>query len=221
MISWIKYRLKFWRLCRKFSSSKIHKGVRVDSSSFIGRHSVLFSNVALNNTSLGDYSYVQQNSVLLSSKVGKFCSIASNVYIGLVDHPTAMVSVSPVFYDNSQPLPFFYVNDSNSYKTDIPETTISSDVWIGQGVMVKAGVNIGVGAVIGAGSVVTRDIPPYSIAVGSPCRPIKKRFSEEVCERLLRSEWWNLSEAELEELAPTFVDPELFLSTLDERRENF
>ncbi|MHB8894330.1 MAG: acyltransferase [Candidatus Geothermincolia bacterium] len=52
---------------------------------------------------------------------------------------------------------------------------IGSDCWIGAGVIVTKGVTIGDGAVIGAGSVVTRDIPAYTIAVGSPCSVIKER----------------------------------------------
>ena len=45
---------------------------------------------------------------------------------------------------------------------------IGNDVWIGRRVMIMPGVHIGDGAVIGAGSVVAKDIPPYTIAVGSP-----------------------------------------------------
>lgn len=56
--------------------------------------------------------------------------------------------------------------------------TIGDNVWIASNVVVGAGVTIGEGAVIGAGSVVTRDIPPYSLAVGVPCRVIRK-ISEE------------------------------------------
>ena len=51
---------------------------------------------------------------------------------------------------------------------------LENDVWIGSGVIIMQGVTIGEGAVIGAGSVVTKDIPPYSVAVGNPCRVIKK-----------------------------------------------
>jgi len=52
---------------------------------------------------------------------------------------------------------------------------IEDDVWIGTGATINKGVRIGKGAVIGSGSVVNKDIPPYSIAVGVPCRPIKSR----------------------------------------------
>ncbi len=52
---------------------------------------------------------------------------------------------------------------------------IGDDVWIGRGVFVGAGVTIGDGAVIGANSVVTRDIPPYTVAVGAPARVIRSR----------------------------------------------
>jgi maltose O-acetyltransferase len=54
---------------------------------------------------------------------------------------------------------------------------IEDDVWIGASVIVLSNVIIGGGSIIGAGSVVTKSIPPYCIAVGNPCRPIKKRFS--------------------------------------------
>ncbi|MBF0386283.1 MAG: acyltransferase [Candidatus Omnitrophica bacterium] len=53
--------------------------------------------------------------------------------------------------------------------------TIENDVWLGAGVTVVPGVTIGRSAVIGAGSVVTRDVPPYAIAVGVPARVIKMR----------------------------------------------
>ena len=51
---------------------------------------------------------------------------------------------------------------------------IGSDVWIGGGAIVCPGVTIGSRCVIGAGSVVTRDIPEGMLAVGNPCRAIRK-----------------------------------------------
>ena len=55
---------------------------------------------------------------------------------------------------------------------------IEDDCWLGHNVTVTDGVTIGKGSVIGAGSVVTKDIPPYSIAVGTPAKVIKSRISD-------------------------------------------
>ena len=63
--------------------------------------------------------------------------------------------------------------------------SIEQDTWIGTGVIILKGVTIGEGAVIGAGSLVIEDIPPYTIAVGSPAKAIKKRFSDEELSRHL------------------------------------
>ncbi|KAJ5110524.1 acetyltransferase [Penicillium argentinense] len=47
---------------------------------------------------------------------------------------------------------------------------IEDDCWIGANVVILPGVRIGKGSTIGAASVVTKDIPPYSVAVGAPAR---------------------------------------------------
>ena len=51
---------------------------------------------------------------------------------------------------------------------------IEDNCWLASNVVVCGGVTIGEGSVIGAGSVVTRNIPPHSLAVGNPCRVIRK-----------------------------------------------
>jgi len=53
------------------------------------------------------------------------------------------------------------------------EVHIDDGVNIGVGVIIMPGVTIGRGASVGAGSVVTKDIPPYSVAVGMPAKVIK------------------------------------------------
>lgn len=77
------------------------------------------------------------------------------------------------------------------------DIVIESDVWIGMDVTVMSGVTIGTGAVVAAGSVVSKDVEPYTIVGGVPCKVIKKRFDEKTIQRLLATEWWNLPEEKL------------------------
>ncbi|HSM80786.1 MAG TPA: acyltransferase [Nodosilinea sp.] len=53
--------------------------------------------------------------------------------------------------------------------------TIEDRCWIGSGAKILDGVTIGYGSAIGAGAVVTKDIPPYSVAVGVPARVLENR----------------------------------------------
>lgn len=57
--------------------------------------------------------------------------------------------------------------------------------------MIMGGVSIGNGAIIGAGAVVSKDIPPYAIAVGNPVKIIIYRFNREYIDKLLKIRWWN------------------------------
>jgi len=52
--------------------------------------------------------------------------------------------------------------------------TIGENAWLGGGVIVCPGVTIGADTTIGAGSVVTKDIPPGVLAVGNPCRVVRR-----------------------------------------------
>jgi len=57
---------------------------------------------------------------------------------------------------------------------------IGDDVWLAANVVVTSGVTIGNGCVVGAGSIVTRDLPPMSVCVGNPARPIRSRLPQAV-----------------------------------------
>jgi lipopolysaccharide O-acetyltransferase len=97
-------------------------------------------------------------------EIGNNVLIASNVFI--TDHNHGVYKGSD---DDDSPdsLP-------NSRKIVSKEVIIEDNVWIGEFVSVLPGVRIGKGSIIGSMSVVTKDIPPNTIAVGSPARIIKK-----------------------------------------------
>ena len=81
-------------------------------------------------------------------------------------------------------------------KSDMPlkgDTIVENDVWIGQNVTILPGVKIGSGAIIGANSVVGSNVEPYTIVVGNPAHPIRKRFDDELIDLMLKFKWWDKS----------------------------
>ena len=85
-------------------------------------------------------------------------------------------------------------------------------MWIANGVKIKAGISVSDGAVIGMGAVVTKNIGPYEIWGGNPARLIRKRFSDEMIEELMRIGWWNWDERELLKYGNDFFDPEVLIN---------
>jgi serine acetyltransferase len=70
-------------------------------------------------------------------------------------------------------------------------------VWIGYGATILSGVTIGHGAVIGAMSLVTRDVPPFGIAVGNPARVVRSRLGSEAQKAALDTLWWQKSTGDI------------------------
>lgn len=90
--------------------------------------------------------------------IGNNCMIGGGTIISCVNHGYARCDI-PMRNQPVSPLPI----------------VIEDDVWIGMGVKLLPGIRIGTGSIIGAGSVVTTDIPPFSIAMGIPCKVTKQR----------------------------------------------
>lgn len=76
-------------------------------------------------------------------------------------------------------VPINAVTDDRKRPEDDLGVVIEDDVWVGGGATILAGVTVGRGSVIGGSAVVTKDVPPYSIAVGNPARVVKQRFGAE------------------------------------------
>lgn len=138
-------------------------------------------------------------------QIGNYCSIATN-FIMLVDlnHDYKSITTSAAS--------FLKANDSSKIRRK-GQIIIQNDVWIGNQVILMSGVNIGNGAVIGAGSVVTKDIPPYAIAAGNPCKIIKYRFTPEQIYKLQLIRWWDFDVDFLQENSNMFSeDIEVFIN---------
>ena len=159
-------------------------------NSKIAKTAKIFPFSIISNTIIDDYSYVSYNCTINNCKIGKFCSIAKGVKIGLGKHPVNFISTSPLFYSPNNPLKTVL-----SEKLMFEENKfimVGNDVWIGANVVVLDGVTIGNGAIIGANSVVNKDVLPYSIVGGVPAKEIKKRFSDNIIEKIQNSEWWQM-----------------------------
>lgn len=107
-------------------------------------------------------------------QIGNHVLIASKVYISDHNHGT--------YSGAGQDSPLV---PPEARKLSFKPVTIDDNVWIGEFVSILPGVHIGEGSIIGTMSVVNRDIPPYSIAVGSPAKVIKQfNFQTDRWERL-------------------------------------
>lgn len=110
------------------------------------------------NIVIGDNFYANHNCVILDCADVVF---GDNVFIG----PNCG------FYTAGHPIDAEQRNSGLEYAKPIK---IGSDVWIGGNVCVMPGVTIGDNVVIGGGSVVVSDIPSGTVAVGNPCKVIRK-----------------------------------------------
>lgn len=119
-----------------------------------------------------------EDNVKLSSGLHILNAPSEKVIIKKYTVFAANCTIAPNSHKSTVTIPQFLLGAShvNDYSSDI---IIDEDVWLGTGVTILAGVHIGRGCIVGAGSLVTKSLPPYSVAVGSPARIIKKNFSIE------------------------------------------
>jgi acetyltransferase-like isoleucine patch superfamily enzyme len=157
---------------------------------------------------IGDHTYGKPKVISwgegASLRIGKYCSIATNVVIFLgSEHRIDWVS--------TYPFPFLWeeARSITGHPATKGDVIIGNDVWIGYGVTILSGVTIGDGAAIGACSLVTKDIPPYAIVAGNPAQVLRFRFDEETIKALLRIKWWNWPDHQVRENIKYICSPSI------------
>jgi acetyltransferase-like isoleucine patch superfamily enzyme len=93
-----------------------------------------------------------------SIRLGRHVSLARNVYIA--DH-------SHAYDDPERPM-------SEQGVTQVEPVVVEDGAWLGENVVVLPGVRIGRGSVVAANSVVAKDVPDFSLAIGSPARVVRR-----------------------------------------------
>jgi virginiamycin A acetyltransferase len=173
---------------------ELHKKLQIGSCTLINKYSVITK---------------------LVSKIGRFCSIGPNVYIGASNH-NIMYSSSRGLCDIAELLEIDLesnlIDKINHDNKKINKTTVvGNDVWIGAYSIIMNGVQIGDGAVIASNSVVTKDIPPYAIVAGVPAKIIRYRFDKKTIEKMMKSKFYKLNENEM--INVVRKDPSILIDT--------
>ncbi|WP_067514987.1 CatB-related O-acetyltransferase [Endozoicomonas ascidiicola] len=199
-MKWIIKRYKKSKLTKKLKALNVKVGKEVLSKKHLME---MESNSSIRDVKLvgdkdhyvkcGCYSYYRSGSIIGSVSIGRFCSISTEVVIGLEKngHPLNWLSTSPFQYSEND-ITKLRSHEKMRYDPQMSSTEIGHDVWIGSGVIIYNGCTVNNGAVIAARSVVTKPVPPYAIVAGVPAKIIGYRLKPDLISLIQKSEWWNL-----------------------------
>ncbi|MBR5270887.1 MAG: hypothetical protein IKV64_01755 [Clostridia bacterium] len=171
---------------------KIGTGVKFVNPEFIsiGDNVIIMDDVTIiargdGGVDIGDNCYICERVYLdTESKDEGYIKIGNRVYIGtgtvLFGHKGLEIGDNCLFAQNITLTPYSHIFDNPD---DIiwnqgghsKKVTIGKDCYIGMGVCIMYSGDIGDGSVIGSGALVAKPIPAYSVAVGVPAKPIKRR----------------------------------------------
>lgn len=177
----------------------------------LGRYTEINDGAKFIESSLDDYSYVMERCDIMSTDIGKFANIASEVRINPGNHPVEWVSQHHFLYRCRK---YGMRDEDNRQFFDwrrLQRVTVGHDTWIGHKAIVLPGITIGNGAVVGAGAVVTKDVPPYAMVAGVPAKVLRFRFPTAIRKQLDDIGWWHWEHDLLRERLADFYDIRRFL----------
>jgi phosphonate metabolism protein (transferase hexapeptide repeat family) len=167
----------------------IHRTASVRATSF-GRFCEVGARTKVAESVFGDYAYVVNDSDIIYTDVGKFCSIAAHVRINPGNHPLERVALSHFTYRSSSyglgPDDSAFFDWRRSFRC-----AMGHDAWVGHGAVILPGVKLGNGAAVGAGAIVAKDVSPFAVVVGTPAKIVRYRFTPEIIAALERIAWWD------------------------------
>jgi acetyltransferase-like isoleucine patch superfamily enzyme len=215
--------LKIWTFVyllrlKKEKNLEFNWGVIISKSSIFEGTNTFYADSEIYSSFIGYGTYISEKSFLQDIRIGRFCSIGPNLKCIYGNHPTSkFVSTHPAFFSTRKQVNLSFVSenkfeefskDPNNLKDY--SIKVGNDVWISANVTILDGVIIGDGAIIAANSLVNKNVEPYTIVGGIPAKPIKKRFTENEIEFLLKFEWWNKPQNWIKENSEKFTDIEDF-----------
>ena len=150
--------IALWRFVHKIQLRRrsiiIRSGVKFNPKTTFEGGNTIYENCNVSSSEIGYGTYISENSILKSCKIGRFCSIAPNVKIMIGNHPTdEFVSTHPAFFSTRKQSGFTFVDDDKFNEIEYADNekhivVISNDVWIGECGSILQGVKIGDGAIV-------------------------------------------------------------------------
>ncbi len=161
-------------------------GTGGDQSITIGNNAGVGRNCELhvwdnNHIVIKDHATLNDGCKILGDVIiERYCLLSANIFASsgnhyAFDYPTHLIK------DQDKKI----LSTKKGRNEHSQQIRIEEDCWIGYGVFIKQGISIGRGAVIGANSVVLKNVEPYSVQAGIPCKEIKKRFNFEPLSQVL------------------------------------
>ncbi len=162
---------------KKGKNARICSLTRIDvmpfNNFYLGNDSTIEDFCTINN-GVGDVIIGERTRIGLSNTligpvlIGNDVMFAQNIVLSGLNHGYEDVKIVP-----------------HKQKVTKNQIVIEDEVWVGANSIILAGITVGKHSIIGGGSVVTKNIPPYCMAAGNPCRIIKKyNFDSSIWERV-------------------------------------